>query len=224
VVVGQSSSGSGETQAFRWTQATGMVGLSDLPGGLVNSSAKGVSADGSIIVGFGTPTNFARAFIWDATHQMRNLQDVLINDYGLGASLTGWTLHEASAISADGKFITGYATNPTGGIEGWLVNLAASSPTLDGDYNGNGIVDAADYSVWRDHLGQSVTLPNDTTPGTMTQADYDVWKANFGNHAGSGSGAGAAVPEPTSLTMLVVGVLTIFSRRLRTVPQTHGAC
>jgi Domain of unknown function (DUF4082) len=42
--------------------------------------------------------------------------------------------------------------------------------TTTGDYNGNGIVDAADYTVWRDHLGQSVsvTLPNDTTPGSVT--------------------------------------------------------
>ena len=213
VVVGQSSSGSGETQAFRWTQADGMVGLGDLPGGLVSSSAKGISADGSIIIGFGTPTNFARAFIWDASHQMRNLQDVLVNDYGLGASLTGWTLHEASAISADGNFIVGYATNPDGAIEGWLVSLAPSSPTLGGDYNGNGIVDAADYTVWRDHLGQSVTLFNDTTPGSVTQADYNVWKSNFDNHAGSGSGANAAVPEPTTLLMLLAGTLAICSRR-----------
>jgi hypothetical protein len=49
-----------------------------------------------------------------------------------------------------------------------------------GDYNNNGTVDAADYTAWRNVLGQSVTLPNDSTPGTVTQADYDVWKANFG--------------------------------------------
>ena len=32
------------------------------------------------------------------------------------------------------------------------------SENLSGDYNGNGIVDAADYTAWRDTLGQ--TVPN----------------------------------------------------------------
>ena len=38
--------------------------------------------------------------------------------------------------------------------------FAPSSTVVAGDYNHNGIVDAADYNVWRDHLGQHVT------PGT----------------------------------------------------------
>ena len=40
-------------------------------------------------------------------------------------------------------------------------------PPLDGDYNNNGVVDAADYSVWRDRLGTSAVLPNDATPGAV---------------------------------------------------------
>ena len=66
-----------------------------------------------------------------------------------------------------------------------------------GDYNANGVVDAADYTVYRDHLVQSETLPNDSTPGSVTQADYDVWKSNFGNHPGSGSGATRGAQEPS---------------------------
>src|SRR5262245_4919102 len=53
VVVGASSSvASGPTsvEAFRWTQATGMVGLGFFPGAK-SSRAAGVSADGSILVG-----------------------------------------------------------------------------------------------------------------------------------------------------------------------------
>jgi hypothetical protein len=73
---------------------------------------------------------------------------------------------------------------------------------LAGDYNHNGIVDAADYTVWRDGLGT-----------TYTQADCNIWKANFGAHAGSGSGAAAAVPEPASLLLFLGGILTICSRR-----------
>ncbi|MEX2167835.1 MAG: hypothetical protein WD851_00870 [Pirellulales bacterium] len=74
---------------------------------------------------------------------------------------------------------------------------------LAGDYNGDGTVNAADYTVWRD--GGS---PDDT------QAGYDLWEANFGN-SGSGSGSGA-VPEPSSvalaLTVLLAGLAVRRSR------------
>jgi hypothetical protein len=51
-----------------------------------------------------------------------------------------------------------------------------------GDYNRNGTVDAADYTVWRDTLGASVTPylgADGNGNGTIDQADYDVWKAHF---------------------------------------------
>ena len=54
---------------------------------------------------------------------------------------------------------------------------------LLGDYNVNGVVDGADYTVWRDRLGEQFTLPNEdpmVTPGQVTAEDYDAWKANFG--------------------------------------------
>ena len=39
-------------------------------------------------------------------------------------------------------------------------------PAVAGDYNDNGVVDAADYVVWR-NAGAAATLPNDPTPGTV---------------------------------------------------------
>jgi hypothetical protein len=57
--------------------------------------------------------------------------------------------------------------------------------STNGDFNGNGTVDAADYVVWRRNLNQPVTLPNDPTPGTVDTNDYNVWRANFGASAGS---------------------------------------
>ena len=76
---------------------------------------------------------------------------------------------------------------------------------MPGDYNANNVVDAGDYVLWRKYLGQSVTLPNDSTPGTVIQADYDVWRAHFGQTP-SGSGSGSllqtAVPEPATLSLM----------------------
>src|SRR4029077_10791095 len=58
-----------------------------------------------------------------------------------------------------------------------------------GDYNRNGIVDAADYTVWADALGKSVTAPyagaDGNGDGQVTWADYDVWRWNFGKRLAS---------------------------------------
>lgn len=57
-------------------------------------------------------------------------------------------------------------------------------PDFLGDYNNDGTVDAADYTVWRDTLGQ-VVLPysgaDGDGSGIVDAGDYAVWKANFGN-------------------------------------------
>jgi hypothetical protein len=88
----------------------------------------------------------------------------------------------------------------------------AITVALAGDYNGNGTVDAADYTVWRNNVGSSTTLPNDPIGGVIGQDQYDQWKANFGMTAGSGSAAtGAPVPEPSILAILATGILVIFS-------------
>lgn len=86
------------------------------------------------------------------------------------------------------------------------VPVAAGVP---GDYNANGVVDAADYTRWRDTVGTSTTLPNDTTPGTVSTADYEVWRARFGATSGSGSTVvpTSAVPESSSLAFVCLAAL-----------------
>lgn len=92
--------------------------------------------------------------------------------------------------------------------------LSVVSAGIPGDYNGNGFVDAADYTLWRDNLGSTTSLAADGSGnGTVDQADYDVWKSNFGNHSGSGASTNAAVPEPTTLLLLVFAVASWCHRR-----------
>ncbi|CAK9076044.1 PEP-CTERM sorting domain-containing protein [Durusdinium trenchii] len=127
VVVGRGFSALGE-EAFRWTSGSGMVGLGDLPGGAVRSEASGVSGDGSIVVGHSYSALGSEAFLWDDANGMRSLKDVLTLEYGL--DLTGWNLRGARGISADGRTIVGYGTNPNGFGEAWVAVVPEPSSFL----------------------------------------------------------------------------------------------
>jgi hypothetical protein len=98
-----------------------------------------------------------------------------------------------------------------------IVKFVSAPAGISGDYNNNGVVDAADYVVWRNTNGTSTSLPNDSTPGTVTSADYDVWKANFGKTPGSGSLEGGGVPEPATwlLGLAVMFNISMFGRARR---------
>ncbi|HEX4414066.1 MAG TPA: PEP-CTERM sorting domain-containing protein [Lacipirellulaceae bacterium] len=89
----------------------------------------------------------------------------------------------------------------------------ASTGPLTGDFDGNGVVDENDYVLWR-HGDTRADANGDTL---VDQTDYDIWRANFGNTNG-GPGAGsslgsAAVPEPTSIGLMLVGLLMACSLR-----------
>jgi hypothetical protein len=80
-------------------------------------------------------------------------------------------------------------------------------PTLAGDYNRNGAVDAADYVVWRKALGSTVppfTGADGDGSGIIDQADLAVWRANFGRTlppaAGAATDAIAAVSVREDMT------------------------
>jgi 3D (Asp-Asp-Asp) domain-containing protein len=96
------------------------------------------------------------------------------------------------------------------------------NPPLAGDYNGDHVVDAADYTVWRDTFG-STTDPRangddtGTSAGVIDQADYIVWMNNFGmTSPGSGAGAGAAaVPEPATWLLLMLAGMPFVIRRIQ---------
>jgi Concanavalin A-like lectin/glucanases superfamily len=82
---------------------------------------------------------------------------------------------------------------------------ALAAPTMPGggDHNGDGVVDAADYVVWRK------TQING-------QQGYDDWRTNFGGAAGSSSAFGQlqTIPEPTAALIAVTafGGVLLFRR------------
>jgi hypothetical protein len=101
--------------------------------------------------------------------------------------------------------VTATLTDHTGGDIG-SPGMVPSAPRVLGDYNSNGVVDAADYVLWRD--GGPLQNEGDT-PGTVNQADYEFWRSRFGATTGGVSGlAVATIPEPATgvLAMWIVGL------------------
>lgn len=93
--------------------------------------------------------------------------------------------------------------------------------TVAGDYNGNGVVDAGDYVVWRDNR-DTETVPgrgaDGNGDGMVDDSDFAHWRSRFGNVVGAGSGANSQVPEPMALALALfvsLGGLFCRMRRLR---------
>ncbi len=95
------------------------------------------------------------------------------------------------------------------GLKGFsLPQLAANQVVyltpIPGDYNVDGLVNAADYTVWRDNRGTSAVLPNDPTGGIIGAAQYNTWRTNFNAGGNFGPLGATAVPEPASVVVMLV--------------------
>jgi hypothetical protein len=98
-------------------------------------------------------------------------------------------------------------------IDAKLIPVFEPGGGIVGDYNVDGVVDAADYTVWRDHIGAAY-LPNrkPATIGPIGGADYQAWADNFGRSRASN--ATSPVPEPASALSALLAVAIGVSRRL----------
>jgi hypothetical protein len=94
-------------------------------------------------------------------------------------------------------------------------SLQVTAQILPGDFNGNNVVDAADYVLWRDSFGTFNILANDPYFGTeIDQDQYDVWRSHFGNTSpgsGTGSSQSGSVPEPTAALLAIVASALAFA-------------
>ncbi|WP_425400046.1 hypothetical protein [Aeoliella sp.] len=93
--------------------------------------------------------------------------------------------------------------------DSWSDLFLPISEVLPGDYNNDGVVNLADYTVWRNNIGAPAgTLPNDVDNTTIGAAQYATWKANFGKALSTSAGTNSlAVPEP--IAVLLCGLSAI---------------
>jgi subtilisin family serine protease len=129
-----------------------------------------------------------------------------------------------------------------GEVEDYLLPSSAViiAPSLPGDFNGDGGVNAADYVAFRKFLGNGFALPNTTNPsGPVVAQDETLWKQNFGETpSGSGGGGGGGITNveddlaessvttpiaPLSSTVQVGPASTVAASPVETVVETMPA-
>src|SRR6185503_1303480 len=181
------TTGDAAYHAYLWTPTTpnGTTGtMQDLAtlGGL-NSYSYNVGAGGQVVGASEVEitSDDTHAFLYTSASGIVDLNTLI-------APLSGWELLDASDINDAGQ-ITGQGLIG-GEYHAYLLTLI---PSIPGDFNNNGVVDAADYIVWR---------KSDGTP-----AGYNAWRTHFGQPAGGGAAltsaeSPATVPEPACLATL----------------------
>jgi cyclophilin family peptidyl-prolyl cis-trans isomerase len=115
----------------------------------------------------------------------------------------------------------------------WDYNRSQTSITLSvaaADFNRDGVVDAADYVLWRSTQNSDVTPfsgADGNGDGRVDADDLQIWQANIGNLRGTTGGGGSivsVVPEPSSaLLLLSAGLFTLgVSPRRRSLRGPHA--
>jgi hypothetical protein len=130
-----------------------------------------------------------------------------------------------TGLLADGSsFDFQLSTTANSGFDTFSATATLTVTLIDfqpGDFNRDGEVDAADYTLWRNTMGRTVFVgagADGNFDGRVTQGDYEVWKRHFGQSAGSGSlsdSSAPAVPEPTGVLMAVLATTAVMLTSLR---------
>ena len=144
---------------------------------------------------------------WTITPAGKIWQDRLgIHDWD-GNPNNAWTTELDATAGADGTIkFNGYYGEyelTTGGnvykfeLKKGITDYSLGA--LNGDFNLDGVVDAADYTLWKDRAGSA--------------AEYLLWKANFG--CTLQQPASIALPEPALSACMISLLLALQSARYR---------
>ena len=165
-------------------------------------TAYGVDASGAVLEGA------AEFYLADFRFE-ENSQDYIVNDWrewDLSSLAGAASLHFDFTSTDVGMF--GMNTPAYFAMDDLTLNVDVTP----GDYNLDGNVDAADYTVWRDSLESSVTRrgagADGDLSGVVDQADWSVWSNNYGN-----SPAPTAIPEPATILLIALGGVLAATRK-----------
>ena len=255
IIVGRSSSDlSGasfsSTEAFQHSDAGGIIGLGDLTGGVFDSAAHAISADGNVIVGYGFSSAGREAMRWTESGGMVGLGDLPGGEHrseALGASADGSVIvgHGSSADSAPSspafeafRWTESEGMIGLGDLPGGRFTSTASAVTADGSvivgWSEAGGITIDEAFIWDEDQGMRTLasyLENDIDldlGGWMLDqairiSDDGSTIVGWGrNPEGRVEGWVVAIPEPTSASLLFVGGLLICTFRRRCFGRKWG--
>jgi probable HAF family extracellular repeat protein len=227
-------------EAFRWTVGGGAVGLGHLPGLDLQSSALGVSADGSVVVGVSGGFPRTEAFRWTAQGGMVGLGDLPGGDFR----------SSALGVSADGKVVVGYGYPSSTSYDPEAFRWTEAEGMVGlGDLPGNSFRSVAEATSANGSVvvGSGYTDSGETafiwTPGSGMRSVRDVLVNEYGlnltgwrlTHATAISADGltitglgssptspdeawiATIPEPSTALFLASGLIVLAVERKRSV-------
>jgi cyclophilin family peptidyl-prolyl cis-trans isomerase len=161
----------------------------------------------------GGPNSATNEWFFNVANNSSNL-DAQNGGFTVFGRVLGGGMSVVDAINAlqdydlDGMDSTLFDAVPLKSNSGTLVqNLIYinSVTTLNypkGDYDFNGVVNANDYTVWKNSFGSTAAAEADGNgDGKVNAADYTIWRDSLNQMGGPGSGAAAGVPEPRSLLL-----------------------
>ncbi len=153
------------------------------------------------VEGEGNLSNINPASITNLIRGMgaNNLLTLLIS---YDVSSTGqWRIASREATATETNVLTGVAGTFAARLE-----FTLASSAVRGDYNDDGQVSAADYTVYRDRVGGTNLVNEEVSPSVIDIADYLYWRERFNATNTGAPAAGTAVPEPGALSLLLVGL------------------
>lgn len=123
-----------------------------------------------------------------------------------GAGISLGSIYNTSLNARDLEF---YYETPTGQrLRGFVEYIGGVLP----DFNGDGFVNAADYTIWRDNSfrtsGATFAQGDANGDGAVNSADYQLWRSQYGATSGS-----VSVPEPASIATVALGLLAMLKGR-----------
>ncbi|MGD9633613.1 MAG: LamG-like jellyroll fold domain-containing protein [Pirellulales bacterium] len=187
-------------------------GAGTIKGSLTNSAGGKIAVDIS-----GTGVYGVQGLTVTGTATLAGALDVSLLGGFVPAGGNTFTVLSAASIVNNGLTLTGNSAGFSLSVVGGTNLVLTYAGSVPGDYNGNGIVDAADYTKWRDTLNANVTPgsgADGSGNGVVDQADYTYWRNRFGNTSGSGALAdSAAVPEPAAWLLVMIGLAIGLARR-----------
>ena len=191
---------------------------------------------------YGAAKNFLFYTLFTATGSNTGQDHIAVTNKNATdvANITGITADQFGqiTITVEGRQADGSLENPNvlfdAGGQLNFMRVIEHLQIIPGDYNGDRIVDSADYAAWRSAFGATGNNPADGNhDGVVDMQDYVIWRAEMQSESLPGGGGGSArslgggpnwssqaVPEPGVAALASVALVILWGR---CAPEVNGS-